>query len=386
MCITPTPGHNSKTKNRTTQDWAHSSHKIIFSLITSFCCIHRLFANRVSQLLPPFLSEHVFCKTLVVLQCLPLKSQLFCKMNLSPALLFAFGSLPIAAAWPNGAGRCIPAEAAVSGSHLSRATVRTGSLEEAGYSVAFHGKVLAADGTIAKYFGLGETHPLEITGSTTTFKGFLMRLGAPDGSTVSTVDALNGVDGDSSVQVASVCTDGEGVGGVTHTNNDDKTAMAATIFMTEAVEGLTLDVTVVGENSGSVSSYYFSRYLITAGSDPYAATMSPAMSMDTMSPAMSMDTMSPAMSMDTMAPAMSMDTMAPSGMSMDTTAPSAMSMDTMAPTSTENATTSMAPATTASPTTAAPTAPASGAVVGVTAKNLWIATGTVLATMLLVVL
>jgi hypothetical protein len=334
-------------------------------------------------------------------------------MNLSPALLFAFGSLPIAAAWPNGAGRCIPAEAAVSGSHLSRATVRTGSLEEAGYSVAFHGKVLAADGTIAKYFGLGETHPLEITGSTTTFKGFLMRLGAPDGSTVSTVDALNGVDGDSSVQVASVCTDGEGVGGVTHTNNDDKTAMAATIFMTEAVEGLTLDVTVVGENSGSVSSYYFSRYLITAGSDPYAATMSPAMSMDTMSPAMSMDTMSPAMSMDTMSPAMSMDTMspamsmdtmapamsmdtmspamsmdtmAPSAMSMDTMAPSVMSMDTMAPTSTENATTSTAPATTASPTAAAPTAPASGAVVGVTAKNLWIATGTVLATTLLVVL
>jgi hypothetical protein len=205
-------------------------------------------------------------------------------MNFCASFLLFSSLLKAANAWPNGAGSCSSGEAPLLGSsHLTRATINTGTLEDAGFTVSIDGTTLVSGEGVTKYFDVSQDYPLKIGGG--TFKGFLVRLGAPTGSSVSTVDALTIVSGDADVQVASVCTNLEGAGGVTHTSNSDKTGMTSTLNMLEQVEALTLDVTVVVENTGAesssvpsgVSSYYYSRYLITAGTDPSTVTtMAPA--------------------------------------------------------------------------------------------------------------
>ena len=156
-------------------------------------------------------------------------------------------------AYPTGAGACTEGNTVVQGAHLTT-TAKTGSLADGGFSVSL-GESALMPGAIST-FDIDTNTALTITGRG-TFRGFLMRLGETGG--VSTVDAFSVTSSD--VQLANACFD---VGGVTHTSNQAKTSASATLNLASAANDMPLDVTIVVENSGGVSEYYYSQFTLTA--------------------------------------------------------------------------------------------------------------------------
>ncbi len=192
-------------------------------------------------------------------------------MQLFTQLLFIAPLCKSALAYPYGAGSCAAGNNAIGGSHLSRSIV-TGSLDQGGFFVSLGGAKLVAGSTSS--FTINTDTPLTITGTLKTYRGFIARLGGTGG--VSTVTALSG-GSSSDIQVAFPCTGGEGVGGVTHTNNNDKSAITATLNLGAAASGMPLDVTVVVRNNRGVSEYYFSSFTLNAVSKLAVPTKQPVM-------------------------------------------------------------------------------------------------------------
>jgi hypothetical protein len=157
-----------------------------------------------------------------------------------------------AAAFPNGAGGCSVGIAAVQGSHLTNPT--TGSLADGGLSISLGGVTLAAGSTTA--FPVNTDTVITVSSTTKSFKGFLLRLGETGGVTTDNAWSFAGLD----IQKAFACFD---VGGVTHTSNNVKTSISATLRLPTAATAMPLDVTIVIQNVGG-SEYYYSQYLLTA--------------------------------------------------------------------------------------------------------------------------
>jgi hypothetical protein len=157
-----------------------------------------------------------------------------------------------------GAGSCAEGADAVQSVHLIRGTVTTGSLADGGFSVSLAGAKL--DENAPSSFAVGTDNKLTVTGSK-TFRGFLIRLGDTG---VMTDSALSATGND--MQVSSLCTLAEGVGGVTHTSNTDKRNVTATLNLDSPATRMPLDVTIVVENDGITdrSEFYHTRFLVTA--------------------------------------------------------------------------------------------------------------------------
>ena len=162
--------------------------------------------------------------------------------------------------YPNGAGSCAAGKNAIQGSHLTKGNVLFGSLSDGDFSVSIGGVPLVVGATST--FLIGVENTLQITAGSKAFKGFLIRLGEAGGAT--TYDALTATSSD--VKVASECTGLEGVGGVTHVSNSDKTVVTATLKLDEIASDLPLDVTVVVQNSGNTdtSEYFYSGYFLSS--------------------------------------------------------------------------------------------------------------------------
>lgn len=184
-------------------------------------------------------------------------------------------------AWPFGAGSCAAGVAAIGGSHLTRANITQGTLEEGGFQVSCNSNLLVS-GEIT-IIDVGQDNTLVLEGG--TFKGFLFRLGGST-SSVSTTDSLSVATSDTSgdVQISQdYCINVEKVGGITHTSNSEKARISTILNMAEPDEGMFLDVTVVVLNAGpeyspfpsGVSEYYYSRYLITASGARNPNTVAP---------------------------------------------------------------------------------------------------------------
>jgi hypothetical protein len=142
---------------------------------------------------------------------------------------------------------------------LTADKVITGSLAQGGFSVALDGANLVTG--VSSTFTINKDTTLSIAG-TKSFKGFLMRLGATDG--VMTDNAFSVIaNSGGTVQVSSRCTDTEGVGGVTHTSNNNKSFVSAILKLGATASLMPLDVTVVVQNSGT-SEYYYTRFHLTS--------------------------------------------------------------------------------------------------------------------------
>lgn len=169
-------------------------------------------------------------------------------------------------ALPSGASNCVGGRAAVGVSHLE-GRVTKGSLEEGGLSLSIGDTTLQV-GTIAK-FPKGETLEWTLVADDRPFRGFLIR--AEDRSDdVSkkrgTTQALDS-DDDLAKIAETVCVNAFNVGGITHTNNNQKRRISGTFRMDEAVEELQIDVTAVIKNRGSVSIYYYTGYVVSIVDD-----------------------------------------------------------------------------------------------------------------------
>ena len=174
-----------------------------------------------------------------------------------------------------GAASCSGGEAAVGAQHFS-GEVTTGSLSDSptGLKVLLDGKPLSE--TEPTDFSIGREYALNVQGND-AFLGFLLRLGSGENN-ADTTDALYVAPENSVVQIASaVCVNGEGVGGLTHTNNLPKTGVAGTLQMDEVDTSMHLDVTVVIRNRNGVSTYYYSRYMLNAVEGPATSDNGPSM-------------------------------------------------------------------------------------------------------------
>ncbi|CAB9503685.1 expressed unknown protein [Seminavis robusta] len=175
----------------------------------------------------------------------------------STLLLLACSSV---SASPTGASACPGGEAAVGGTHLTAADLKTGTLEESpqGLKVQLNGADLVP-GIPGIFFG-GEEATISLTG-TADFKGFLLRL---DGAVFDAADVTYGFDPseEDEIQQAAVCTGG--AEGWTHTNNSPKSTVSVSITLGAARSDLRLDVTVVISNSAGVSEYYYTGYDLSA--------------------------------------------------------------------------------------------------------------------------
>jgi len=181
-------------------------------------------------------------------------------MHLLTSLLVLASLSEPSIGYSNGAGSCAAGKNAIEGSHLTKGNVLFGSLSDGDFSVSLGGVPLVVGATST--FLIGVENTLQITAGSKAIKGFLIRLGEAGGAT--TYDALTATSSD--VKVASECTGLEGVGGVTHVSNSDKTVVTATLKLDEIASDLPLDVTVVVQNSGNTdtSEYFYSGYFLSS--------------------------------------------------------------------------------------------------------------------------
>jgi hypothetical protein len=157
--------------------------------------------------------------------------------------------------------------------------VGTGPLVDYGLALELDGTVL--DPSVPSSFVFGEEHLLTLkSNGNDEFTGFLVRLGATDGSR--TLDSLlpisgeNDVNGSPLVRLADSCRSVNLVGGVTQQNALAKSAVNMTLFMESTSSNLELDVTVVIKTNvqANISQWYYNRYILNAV-DPTGTTPSP---------------------------------------------------------------------------------------------------------------
>ena len=146
------------------------------------------------------------------------------------------------------------------------------------FTLTLNGESLSIAGETAVSFPINQAHTLELS-SDEPFKGFLIRLGPLPSESEFLTDftmALTPQDGnDANVKVEQThCIDIENVGGVTHTDSNEKNRVTAMLQMDEPASDMIMDITVVIVNSGETSEFYYSQLLMNAV-DP-AAPATPA--------------------------------------------------------------------------------------------------------------
>jgi hypothetical protein len=215
-------------------------------------------------------------------------------MKIISGLAFAGFICGIVDAFTTGAGSCKAGTDAILVPGLPHATnsqVGGTALADFGITVALNGELLNT--TAPTDFMTGDNHTLTITATDAPFLGFLARIdGSGDDMFLDTTLAL--ASNSTDVQVAlSTCINVNRVGGVTHTDSNEKESVSAVLRMDDPADGLLLDVTVVirNVNSEAVSEWYFSRFGLNAVGPP---TTSPTVMPTTMDTPMAMDTPIPA--------------------------------------------------------------------------------------------
>ena len=169
-------------------------------------------------------------------------------------------------AFPSQAGSCEARGKALGGPHLFNTKVGGGPLSDHGLELHLNDKKLQQG--ISNRIDLGTRHSLQLvaTSSGKAFRGFLMRLESPD---IDTTEALSVPANANNIQVSEMmCVNIEGVGGLTHTGHDDKTRVKGFLQIDEPAWDLYLEVTVVVQNSGGISEWYYSEYILEATSLP----------------------------------------------------------------------------------------------------------------------
>jgi hypothetical protein len=181
------------------------------------------------------------------------------------AFLVLLGALvPAVSGFSRGAGSCAGNGAPVGGKHLNRLAITSGTLEAYNITISL-GESGDLETGVAFEFEYGKPHYLTLASKTVNspYLGFLVRLSSPDG--IDTTAGLAPLSSDTETQVATdTCINIEGVGGITHTNNDPKTVSQSILEMDEAAVELILDVTVVVANAGFFSDFYYSQYILNA--------------------------------------------------------------------------------------------------------------------------
>jgi hypothetical protein len=163
-------------------------------------------------------------------------------------------------ALPSGAGNCVGGHAAVGASHLS-GNVKNDTLERGGITLTI-GNTLLQVGTVARLPAQQDLR-WNLTSTKRPFRGFLIR--AEDASVANAVDTTGALSQlDEHAQVAeTVCVSAFNVGGVTHTNNNQKRSVTGIFRSDEPVDELQLDVTIVVKNRNGNSIYYYTGYLVS---------------------------------------------------------------------------------------------------------------------------
>ena len=170
----------------------------------------------------------------------------------------------------------------VQGNHILYQQVGGGQLSDNGFEVRLNGDALQP-GATRNVPVISEDYELTLatTIGGTFFRGFLIRIEGQDG--VDTTEFLNVPDGaQDMVQVLPLCVNLEEVGGVGHTNNDQKTDITSLLRLAENAGNLTMDVTMVVQNRDDVSEWYNSRDFLNAIQDfgPTITTPTPDLGTD----------------------------------------------------------------------------------------------------------
>ena len=219
--------------------------------------------------------------------------------NLLVALSLAASTFTVDA-YPSAAGSCPAGVAAVGSPHAGGGRPETtGPLGQGGVTLSLNGVLL--EGKPAE-FRVGEVNELVLEATGVPMKGFLIRVGPPEG-VENSVDLRDSIypfeeDGVASEDLIaktaeSTCVETELVGGLTHTSADEKTSVRANLLVESEIEGLSLDVTVVMSNIVTASTYYYSNFVVNAvqAADPDAPVIAtPTTSFPTGAPVMAPET------------------------------------------------------------------------------------------------
>jgi hypothetical protein len=168
-------------------------------------------------------------------------------------------SIPVALeAYSFGAGSCLTGQAGTGPPHAKNnpptydTQVITGTLKTGGFTVSIDGTALTAGATFKA--AMKKNHVVTVKGG--SFRGFSIHLDVP----IST--GLVPVSGDSNTQINVYCPGSQAVG-ITHTNKNTKTSAKGNMILTSAHTKVPLDVTIVVQNHGGISIYYYSQYFVT---------------------------------------------------------------------------------------------------------------------------
>jgi hypothetical protein len=182
-------------------------------------------------------------------------------MKIASAFLVFLSSRAVSA-YSNGAGRCAAGGiAAVGGTHLEVESITTGSLADGGYTVTVAGAAAFDSVTIPN---VGIPFNVEISGP--TFKGALIFVGDQPDSIIAP-----GTD-------MTLATGGLGCAGtasVTHISASPKSIALATLTVDAPISTF-LDLNIVVNNSGGISTYYYSRIALNVVGEG-GPTVSPTM-------------------------------------------------------------------------------------------------------------
>jgi len=184
-------------------------------------------------------------------------------------------------AFPTGAGSCPGNQAAVAGSHLDGAsTIVNGTLEDGKVQFYLDNDRLRPGRVYVVWVGEDTELLIRASYGGKGIKGFLARLGykqasssASDTKITSNYDftaSLRPIPEDvnnpfadpeaTAVKVEEAFCSLGNAGGITHKDNTPKYILKGILQIDEALDDLILDVTVVMENTGDTSEYYYSQY------------------------------------------------------------------------------------------------------------------------------
>jgi hypothetical protein len=202
--------------------------------------------------------------------------------------LLLLSSLQVARSYPSQAGWCPGGLPAVAGPHVDQdKSLTTGSIADGDLSVVIDRttslEASIGDQSSSAVLQTGRDYEIRIVAGSSRYRGFLIRLEATEAS-VNTSMAL--IPRNLS-QAAAVCF--SPAVGISHYDRDLKN-FASGILRLDEPGSVSLDVTVVKENSNLVSSYFYSAYSVRfddSGGEPtpsLVGTSAPASSSGTTPP------------------------------------------------------------------------------------------------------
>ena len=158
-----------------------------------------------------------------------------------------------------GAGRCVVGEAAPSSTHLL-GDPELGSLADGGYTITVNGETVTEAATVASVGG-----PFDVEVSGPDFRGVLIMVAnQPDSVIVPGSGLALNVVGTGCIGTASI----------THTGSELKQSAAGTITLPSALE-TTLEINVVVQNSGGISTFYYTQIALSVVEPVVPATEPP---------------------------------------------------------------------------------------------------------------